>query len=454
MYLYLAVTVIASLAAKSHREPSSHVLHDLTVDAVMPIFNEDPELLAAGIESFAIQTRKPRSLWLVDDGSTDPALDSPIVRTGVRHCRLAGIHVELVRQANAGKRHAQANAFKSSDADIFVTVDSDAVLRPDAIEKPLIPFHRDSVMSVGGVAIGQNHKQSLFTRVVELGFVMAFLNGRVAEGAFGAVRVNCGILAAYRGAPVRENLERYLNQLFLGVPVVTGDDRALTIYAKERGRAEFQVDAIAYTALPTSLSHLVRQRVRWARSWYWGTAWLLRRNLRSADFLLTFLQVIGMAMYLVSATLAVVGILVGEISPRLLLWTLALSAGIAMATSSRYVMYGRPDENWQSRFVTWLFSPLSSVLYMFILVPLYWYAGFTLKKNSWGTRRRVEVAFHTPVSIPSNVVPVPQTLSLPLRSLDAVTADKPVASNAKSVIDLTSLDRAHKTASGRVSSRS
>lgn len=395
MFGYLAVTIFASLAMRPHVVAKDFDYDSVSIDVFVPVYNEDPALLAAGILSLTRQTRLPQAMWLVDDGSDTPVLDSTEVQSAVAVARRAGIAVHEHRQDNAGKRVAQTWGFEQSTADVYVTVDSDTVLADDAVEKILIPFGRADVMCVGGLAAGQNHTKSVLTRVIELGFVMAFLSGRMAEGYFGSVRVNCGILAAYRGNVVRENLGRYLTQKFLGQPVNIGDDRALTIYCKERGRAEFQPAAVAYSALPETLSHLVRQRTRWARSWYWGTLWLLRRKVNSADFLLTVAQCAGMACYLVTAVVAVVGISTGEIEPRLLGWAVVTSIAIGMTVSLRYVAWARPHDPLPSRLLTWLLSPLSSVLYMFLLVPLYWYAACTLRPKGWGTRQTVEVGLHS-----------------------------------------------------------
>jgi cellulose synthase/poly-beta-1,6-N-acetylglucosamine synthase-like glycosyltransferase len=403
MFAYLAVTVFASLAARPHEPVAGFAYAAVSVDIFVPIYNEDPRLLAAGIASFARQSYPPHAVWLIDDGSDVAVFSNPVVRLAIARLRATGVEVAEHVQVNAGKREAQAWGFRRSSADVFVTVDSDTVLDENAIAQLLVPFGRENVMCVGGLAAGQNHTESILTRLIELGFVMAFLSGRMAEGYFGAVRVNCGILAAYRGDVVRENLSRYLNQTFMGRAVKIGDDRALTIFCKERGRAEFQPLAVAYSALPVTVSHLVRQRVRWARSWYWGTLWLLRRRVLSADFLLTTLQCLGMVCYLVTAVAGVSGLLSGQVDGRLIGWSLVTSMTIGMAFSFRYVLWGRPDVSAWDRVLTWLLSPLVSLLYLVLLVPLYWYAAFTLRPKDWGTRKTVEVGLHVVLEQTSDV---------------------------------------------------
>jgi hyaluronan synthase len=400
MFIHFAVKTVASLAAKPHVAVPGFDLEALTVDVVVPIYNEDPNLLAAGIRSFAAQEHLPQTLWLVDDGSKNDGepfyiLREPVILEAIKIARDAGINVECIRQDNAGKREAQTRAFRRSTAEILVTTDSDTYLRPDSLAKLIIPFSKPETMSVGGMSYGQNYTKSLLTRAIDVGFVMSFLQGRIAEGYFGSVRVNCGILAAYRGDVVRKNLHRFLSQTFLGYDVRAGDDRALTFFSKEEGRAEFQPAAIAYSALPENLGHLYRQRLRWCRSWCWGTMWLLRRPVRSADFLFTITQTLGILVYGVSIFIGVLGVATGAISGDLLSHTLLTAVAIAFLAHLRYLVAARLDEPLGQRILTWLVSPLTSALYLFMFLPLYYVAMFRPRpQQGWGTRKTVEVGLH------------------------------------------------------------
>ncbi len=397
MWVHLTLKTVCSLLAKPHVARPGSSTDALSVDIVVPIYNEDPHLLAAGVRSVAGQTRLPRALWLVDDGCRRDGEDFHILRDpevleAIKLVRAAGVLVFPRRQENQGKRYAQSAAFSRSDADVFITVDSDTVLRNNAVEKILVPFTNPKTMSVAGTACGQNYGRSLFTRVVEVGFVMSFIQGRMAEGVFGSVRVNCGILAAYRGEVVRENLDRYLGQRFLNRPVKAGDDRLLTLFAKEKGRVEFQPEAVAYSALPVRLSHLVRQRLRWCRSFCWGTLWLLRRPLSTADFWFTFTQITALAMYAISMSIAVVGGVTGAVSVDLFISTVVTATGISLVSHSRYVILARPGESLWQRLLTWWVSPLASLLSLLVLIPLYFVAILSPRpQRSWGTRQRVEV---------------------------------------------------------------
>src|SRR6478672_6585733 len=103
MFVHLAVKTLASLAAKPHVVAPGFDLESLTVDIVVPIYNEDPKLLAAGIKSFAEQRRRPQKVWLVDDGSRQDGepfqvLQDAVVLEAIATAERAGITVECIRQ--------------------------------------------------------------------------------------------------------------------------------------------------------------------------------------------------------------------------------------------------------------------------------------------------------------------------------------------------------------------
>ncbi|WP_129790165.1 glycosyltransferase [Promicromonospora panici] len=396
--MFLALSFMHVLAL-SHRpvvakDETEARIRAVRMGVATPVYNEDPALVAAGLEALARQTLLPKVVIVVDDGSLSPIMDDDRVRDAIDGLSAAGVETFVIRQDNAGKRRALAVAFLhpgGKDVEVWTTTDSDTVLDRDALWNLAIPFQNPKTMSVAGQIYGSNHRRSLLTRVIELGYSMSFINGRAADGACGANRVNCGALAAYRTGVVRENVDRFLNQEFLGLPCTSGDDRALTIFARERGRTEFQPTAIAYTAHPVNMSHLVRQRLRWAKSWYWGSFWLLSRPFSKIEFWLALAQVLGMIAFHGVMIAILVLVLSGAMSPMVFPIMIGISAVIAMVSSMRYIVHGRKDVSVWDRIFTWLMSPLSTLLFMFVLNPLYLIAAFQLKDRAWGTRQNIEV---------------------------------------------------------------
>lgn len=382
-------------------------LDALHVAVLLPVYNEDDGYLRLGLESLLAQTRRPTSVHVVDDGSTSSSYTA-VRAWWTRAAAEAGIATTWTRQANAGKRHAQAAGVRQSpDADVYVTLDSDSCLAPNALEEVLLPFARQRVQSVAGIVLATNHRANLLTRITDLWFVTGQLTERSALSAMGAVLVNSGPLAAYRAPVVRDNLDSYLNERFMGRPVMFSDDSLLTLYALLRGRAVQQPSAIVFTALPERPKHFARMYMRWMRGSTIRSLWRMR-----------YLPVTGWAYWAqlvrwfqVALSTAVLGWLLvvepvryGTTPPASFLVVPFL---IGWAQALRYLGVIRSDERIRSRAVTWLLMPLAVVGSWTVLRAMRWWGMATCARTGWGTRQTgAEVTLNAPAE--ADTVPVPQ----------------------------------------------
>lgn len=389
--------LFALAAAWWHRD----VVDDLTgsqlaaldgerVTVIVALYQEDPAMFAATLASISTQTRQPARLHIVDDGSTSDACQREF-ESWYRHGRPAVLEAEYSWQPNAGKRHAQARAVRADpDADIYVTIDSDVLLaNPDTLGNLILPFSRRRTMSVAGFLIGANARRGLLYRLVELGFVCSFLNGRATNSALGSVTVNAGGLAAYRGQVLVANMRHYLRQTVMGRRVMSGDDAMLTRYALLKGRCVFQRSALGLTLHPENLKHLSRQRTRWARSWWWGSWWFLKHfpARRIAWWIVVYDVVTTAWMTLVMPVVLWRAASSGHFG----LGLLGIIAILSYVQSARFLSVRRPDESFGSQLLTFALAPLASLLQIYLGWLLTYVGLFTFAKTGWSTRAVVEV---------------------------------------------------------------
>ncbi|MEU0584564.1 glycosyltransferase [Streptomyces sp. NPDC006132] len=371
-------------------------LDTLHVAVLLPVYNEDDGYLRLGLQSLLQQSRRPDSVHVVDDGSTTG--DYAEVRAWwMRQARQAGIATTWQRTPNGGKRHAQAAGVGASpQADVYITVDSDSCLAPNAIEEILKPLARPRVQSVAGIVLATNHRTNLLTRITDLWFTTGQLTDRSALSAMGAVLVNSGPLAAYRAPVVRDNLDSYLNETFMGRPVGFSDDSLLTLYALLRGRTVQQPSAVVFTALPEQASHFTRMYMRWMRGSTIRSIWRMR-----------YLPLTGWAYWAhllrwfqVALSTAVLGWLLiieplryGNTPPASFLVVPFL---IGWAQALRYLGVIRSDERMRQRAVTWLLMPLAVIGAWTVLRVMRWYGAATCARTGWGTRQNgAEVSLTT-----------------------------------------------------------
>jgi hyaluronan synthase len=381
--LFLVRLVLGWAAAPSRGE-----VGDCDVAVVLTLYNEDPELLRRCLASLAAQTRPPSRVWIVDDGSKDRAAFAVAERFE------APFDVHPIRcEVNRGKREAQAEAFRrDARADFFVTSDSDTVFHPDAIAEGLRPFEADGVVAVAGMVRALNRGRNLLTRMQDAEYHASFLCGRSWQSKLGgSVLVTAGGLSLYRAGFIREVLDEYLEETFLGRTVLSGDDRMLTGLALQRGAVELQHTAVVDTAVPERLSHLVRQRVRWGRSFYVGTLWLFRNlEVASRGFWLTVYRTA-----LISTTLTTT-LLVSVVAPavglRLVGTLLASIAAFGYLSSARILAVRLPGRSVWSRLATFLWVGPACVFQFVVLNGVHLWALLKVREvGAWGTRQQVEL---------------------------------------------------------------
>lgn len=372
-------------------------LRGLHAAIIVPAYNEDPGYLRAMLESFLRQTRLPDAVHVVDDGSKNT--DYADVKAWWLHASQAGgIHTTWQRVPNAGKRHAQARAVRvSPEADIYITCDSDSIFAPNAVEQVLVPFARPRVQSVAGLIVAANVQANWLVRITDLWFVVCQLVDRSGQSAVGAVMVNSGPLAAYRAEVIRDNLGSYLNETFMGRPVMFSDDSLLTLYAQERGLTVQQPSAICFSAMPERWDHFTKMYLRWMRGSTIRSIWRARYlpvN-RPAYWLhaMRWLQMVLTQM--VTAWLLLVEPFYYHNAPPSTM--LVVPFLIAYAQGLRYLGIIRSDVRIRFQFTTWLMMPLAIMLAWTHLRCMRWYGIFTCAKTGWGTRQNgAEVSLSGP----------------------------------------------------------
>ena len=112
----------------------------MSVAVIIPAFNA-AAFMRQAIESAFAQTIRPKSILVIDDGSTDGTPDM---------CREFGDAIAYVRQENAGVSVARNNGAKQVSAEWLLFLDADDRLLPEAVETLL-----NGVTPESGVVYGQ-----------------------------------------------------------------------------------------------------------------------------------------------------------------------------------------------------------------------------------------------------------------------------------------------------------
>jgi len=383
----------------------------LKVVVAVPVYNEDPKLLDRAIWSLANSSRPPDVVHVVEDGPQKASYQR--LRSHWAQVSRPGFEIIWTRvPVNRGKKWAQSEVFTTHpDADIFVTIDSDTALERDAIHEGLKPFADPSIMSVAGIEVMYNAHAGWLTRSVSARNIVYQLVTWGAQSALGDTLVNRGTYALYRAWVIREIVPAYVGETFLGRPIKLGDDAALAMFARGRGRTVQQVTAFCLPMCAETFSHHFRQFTRWMRGKVIRDEWRLRYLPPwSYGWLYTVFTIFGV---LASTAGFIVTLAFLPATAWLLRYSLTVLVLASLATATRSFCVKRSDENTWDRIVSWIIYPSALLWVLFVLRPLRFYGAATWFRQGWVTRQAgVEVE----LAAPDGDTPVPALAPEPART--------------------------------------
>lgn len=236
-----------------------------TCTVIVPAYNEGKQVYAT-LMSLADSDFPEEKLQLlsIDDGSKD---DTWYWMQEAK--KILGDRLAIFQQPkNMGKRHALYRGFNEGIGDVFVTVDSDSIVKKDTLRNLVSPFiTNEKCGAVAGNIRVLNNEKALIPKMLDVSFVLSFEFVRSAESSLNSVLCTPGALAAYRRTAVFACLNDWINQTFMGQPSDIGEDRAMTNMILKQGyHVLFQRNAYAYTNVPEKYRGLYKMFIRWGRS--------------------------------------------------------------------------------------------------------------------------------------------------------------------------------------------
>jgi len=346
---------------------------------IIPAYNEGA-MVRKSIDSVA-RAKYPHDkleILAVDDGSTDDTWQY-IQQAAAEH----GALVTAVRFAkNQGKRAALAEGFRRARGEFVVTIDSDSVIEEDTLLAVVGPFSDPRVGAVAGKVAVYNRQKGLIPRMLHVRFILSFDFLRATQSAYGTVYCCPGALSAYRMSVVREVMDKWLKQTFLGTKCTYGEDRALTnlILARQLN-AVYQRTAVVHTIVPWTYRQLCKMYLRWDRSY-------IREEINFAR--IVWKRPLGSRIIAIwDKTITNLRFPIGYASLILLVYftyqdpTTILRLLYAMGCISFFNMlyYLHSEHSWD-----FVFGILYAYFSFFTLFWLFPYAAMTLRSRSWMTR--------------------------------------------------------------------
>lgn len=353
-----------------------------TCTVIVPAYNEGKQVWHT-LKSLAESDFPKEKLQLlaIDDGSQDDTWYW--IQEAKREL---GDCVTIFKQPkNMGKRHALYRGFNEGVGEVFVTVDSDSIVKPDTLRKLVSPFVTNKeVGAVAGNIRVLNNKRAILPKMLDVSFVLSFEFVRSAESSLNSVLCTPGALAAYRSSAVFKCLPAWINQTFMGKPSDIGEDRAMTnMILKQGHHVLFQRNAYCYTNVPEKYKGLYKMFIRWGRS-------NVRENIEMSKYVFTNFRKgpkSGTRLLFVSQFLKIIMsypfliFMLFFILTHPLLFFSSTLVSILILTTFPVFFYAKRYEASES---FWAYS--YSILYTFGLFWITPYAIATASKRGWLTR--------------------------------------------------------------------
>jgi cellulose synthase/poly-beta-1,6-N-acetylglucosamine synthase-like glycosyltransferase len=228
--------------------------HRLPLSIVVPVYQEDPEIFAAAIESWL--ANDVEEVILVIDASDTTCQDIA-----------ARYPVTVVITDVPGKRDALRRGWRAARTELVALVDSDTVWAPDVAAEVSKPFANPRI---GGVGTRQSVYGStgFLARITDMFLDHRYFDENASQSVLGkAVSCLSGRTAVYRRELLLEIEDDFMNEKFWGVQALSGDDKRLTTLILERGHLTYmQRTAEVWSTFPDRWRTFFRQRLRWARN--------------------------------------------------------------------------------------------------------------------------------------------------------------------------------------------
>ncbi|MCF8338400.1 MAG: glycosyltransferase, partial [Bacteroidales bacterium] len=291
---------------KKYFKKNKHIDHEVILSSDMapfvsvlaPAYNESASIVQS-VRAFLSLTYHSFEVVVINDGSTDDTLEKLIATYGLEKVPYAfdqKVRSEKVKAAyksrhasynrllvidkeNGGKADALNAGINVSSGELFLALDVDSIVEPDALLKMVKPFldSEQPVIASGGVVrianscrfedgklIERRVPGKLLPRIQVLEYSVAFLMGRIGwtqlgglllvSGALGlfdkTVAIACG---GYNPDTVGEDLELIVRM------------RKYMASRKSPYKVVYIPDPLIWTEVPGDLKTLGKQRNRWTR---------------------------------------------------------------------------------------------------------------------------------------------------------------------------------------------
>ena len=246
---YTLLYVVSMIFGRTPKSAKGGPLPDYSV--VIAGHNEAGNIRNVVI-SMREQSHPPAEILVVSDGSTD-AMRKELTKLYDAGLIQAAHHVDL-----RGGKAASLNLIMSFvNTEFIAQVDCDSSFDRHAMRRALETMADQKIGVVSGNIVPRNDRQNLLTSLQAIEYLISISLGRQASDLLNQVSIASGAFTVYRRAALLDTV---------GLDAGSGEDLDITLKMRQRKwHVRFEPEAICFTDVPSNLSALTKQRLRWER---------------------------------------------------------------------------------------------------------------------------------------------------------------------------------------------
>lgn len=220
-----------------------------------------------------------------------------------------GLRLRVISEKIPGKNHALNKALPQVETELMVTLDADTLLHKTALKHIVARMASapTEVCAVAGAVLVRNSRENFLAKIQEWDYFLGIASIKRLQGMFQGTLVAQGAYSLYRTEAVRK---------VGGWPDAIGENIVLTWkFLINKWSVYFEPLAVAFTDVPVSYRHLIRQRSRWARGMIealkivkpWNQPSLYAKYLTGCNLIMPYLDFIYTFCWLPGLVLACFG---------------------------------------------------------------------------------------------------------------------------------------------------
>jgi len=162
------------------------------ITIAIPAYNEEKTILATIKSVIALNYPKNKmEILVINDGSKDNT--AKVVRNFIRD---SNFNIRLINQANKGKGAAMNNALKQATGELFISLDADSYVRPDALQV-ITPYFEDPKVSSVLPIIKVRQSNSIMRKLQYVEYLINFFFKKLMA-KLDCIHVTPGPFSVYR----------------------------------------------------------------------------------------------------------------------------------------------------------------------------------------------------------------------------------------------------------------